>query len=203
MHPLTLRFASSAVEAAYRQQLFAQSHKWLAGIAGTTAAMQLVDVAQGKAAAGASIVLLAVQNAPRLGRVLVYRRGDRTRDVERFRHAYLLYSLALLLAKLFFPWYVGGAAEGDTSLEVWMFPQPLFLRMQGPDTTLCWLLSAAALSLSYVAPAWTWRADHEADASALRDAVLAGELAAYFFDWGLRAQHLRAQTARRNEPPPV
>ena len=105
-----------------------------------------------------------------------------------------LFDVCLLVAKLYFPTQTSrGAAEGDTSMEVWLLPQPFFMRLQGPVVELSWAMSALAIGLSYVAPAWTWRDDREADAAALRHTMIAGEVIAHILDWALRGRFLRGR----------
>ena len=77
------------------------------------------------------------------------------------------------------------------------------MRLQGPVVELSWAMSALAIGLSYVAPAWTWRGDREADAAALRHTVITGEVIAYVLDWALRAQFLRGLQEQQRASPDV
>lgn len=74
--------------------------------------------------------------------------------------------------------------------------QPLLLVLQGGETRYNLLLSAIALGLSCacpsLCPSWLWRTSHpEADAAALRDAIIAGDIFAYVIDYAIRIRYLK------------
>ena len=190
--PLTLRFSSLVMEAQYRHELFEESLRWLSCVDGLLVAMQLQSYVEGQAELRESLILVGSQNFPRLVRLLVHTRGDSRATARRYRLFFWLYTLCLLVVKLYLPLQSSsGAAAGDTSTESWLLLQAFFMRLQGPDAHFSWLMSALAIVLSYVAPAWTWRGDQEADATALRHTAIAGEVLAYVFDWALRTSFSR------------
>jgi len=197
-HPLMLSFSSRAAEAQYRHSLFEQSYMWLASASGVVTAMHVAACLEGQAEWRESLIVVSTQNTPRIVRAFVHRQGDTPAGARRFRLFFWLFSICLLLFKVYWPTQSSsGMSAGDTSLEVWLFAQPFFMRIQGPDVRFSWALSALAIYLSHVAPARTWRQDVEAEGSAMRSAVIAGEIAAYLFDWAVRGQFLSSLQSGR------
>ena len=125
--------------------------------------MQLCSVLEGQSSPRASVVLFLSQNAPRLARIVVHERGDRRNETCWFRLGFLVYDVLLLLAKLSLPSLVAGGGDGDDDVGLWFFLQPLFMAVQGPDAHRSWVLSATALMMSCLCPAWSnWRGDQKA-----------------------------------------
>ena len=206
MHPLTLRFGSAALESQYRNHLFSAIAKsMIECFAATDPAFQLVDVLGGQLKPLDALIQSVSITAPVFGRDVVHRRGNRPEEVERLRYAMLAYYLLLFPAKMLFPSAMGlGGEESSTntveSLATCYVLLPIFLRLQGPRTSLCWLLSATVIAVSHVAPDIT-RGNQSSDAHALREAVVASEILAYALDWGLRAQYLRDKSRKDEERP--
>ena len=205
MHPLTLRFGSTALEAQYRNYLFNTTTKsFVESIAVNDAAFQLVDVVFGQLKLLDACILVVSHSAPAIGRDIVHRRGDRPEEVERFRYAHFAYYLLLLFLKVFWPSAVGLGGEGPSSSVVESVAQcvvvvPMFLRLQGPGTPLCWMLNVACLAFSYASPPII--SDEFSGAGALQEAAVSSEVLGYALDWGLRAQFLRATTRKDQERP--
>jgi len=195
MDPLTLCFASSVLEARYRNFCFDQTAKAALDCTYVTdIVFQLLDFIGGQATLLDILRVVILQAVPLVGRAVVRRRGDQQQEKEFFRHAYFAWMLLLLIAKLLLP-----SAAGGSNVETWYFLAPFFLRLQGPRRIpLCWTMGMTAIVLSKVSPCRTWRGDQSADAAAMRDAVVAAEMVAYSFDYMLRLRFLRAQ-ARNDE----
>ena len=192
MDSATLCFGSSALEASYRDFCFNQPARWwLECTYVSDIIFQLIDFISGHATLSESVRIITLQTVPLIGRAVVRRRGDRERDKNVFRHAYFVFNLLLLVVKLLLP-----SAAGGSNVDQWYFLLPFYLRLQGPRSIpLCWTMSVAAIALSKVSPPSGWRGDQSAEASAMRDSVVAAEIVAYLFDWQLRKWYLRAQAS--------
>ena len=208
MHPLTMHFGSAALEARYRKHVFNDTAKTIIDCLATTDAVHnLVDVLGGQTAPLDSLILTASNAAPIIGRHVLHCRGDRPAEVARFRYSFLAYSLLLFPAKMLWPSAVGlGSGDGVSTTLVEIIAQnfvmvPILLRLYGPRTDLCWILSAVVIALSHVAPALTSHGNQTSDPTAIGECVGASEVLAYALDWGLRAQFLRA--IRKDEERPV
>ena len=197
MDSVTLCFGSSALEARYRNHCFNRTARlWFDCMLASDIIFQLIDFISGQVTLLESLSAVIFQTVPLIGHVVVHRRGNRRQENHLFRHAYLVWCLLLLVAKLLLP-----SAACGSNVETWFIVLPSSLRLQGPSSIpLCWTLSLVAIALSSVSPSRSWRNDQSADASAMRDAVVAAEFMAYVFDWQLRASFLRAQ-ARNAEVP--
>jgi hypothetical protein len=160
-----------------------------------------------RADGAARFILTASNAAPIIGRHVLHCRGDRPAEVARFRYSFLAYSLLLFPAKMLWPSAVGlGSGDGVSTTLVEIIAQnfvmvPILLRLYGPRTDLCWILSAVVIALSHVAPALTSHGKQTSDPAAIGECVGAAEVLAYALDWGLRAQFLRA--IRKDEERPV
>ena len=170
MDPFTLRFRSSALEARYRDLCFEEKARWWLDctyVADIT--LVLVDFLGGQVGRLESLSVVILQAVPLIGRAVLRRRGNRPHENEIFRHGYFVWALLVLVAKLLLP-----SAACGSNVEVWYFLLPFFLRLQGPRSIpLCWTLSVAGIALSNVSPSRNWREDQPAEASAMRDAVVA------------------------------
>lgn len=196
MNPLTRRFSCAALETQYRAWLFTSSYPLIECLTAILTAVHLCSYLEGHATLVAATVRFLLWSAPPLVRCSMHRRGDQAKDVRPFGVFYLVYDLCFLFVSYCTPSLAGDGVDGDISLGAWLFSQPLLLVLQGGETRYNLLLSAIALGLSCacpsLCPSWLWRTSHpEADAAALRDAIIAGDIFAYVVDYAIRSRYLK------------